>query len=224
MKTVLLDIDDTIFDFTLSAKAAILSAAKEFKIAFTEEMFSYYMQLNELLWEDYENCIIEREDIFKIRFPKLFEHFNIPSNGIDFEAAFQEHFKTEYIFMDGAKNTIEYLAKKYELYVVSNSMYETQYCRLTKAGICKYFKEIFVSDKIGHQKPTKDFFDCCFKNIPNFNPKDTIIIGDSLTSDIAGGNNAGIKTCWFNYKKIPNTKHEKSDYEITNWEEIKSVL
>ena len=224
MKTVLLDVDDTIFDFTLSAKAAIIQAAKEFKIAFTEEMLDYYMNLNELLWEDYENCIIEREDIFNIRFPKLFEHFNIEADGLKFEEAFHKYFKTEYIFIDGAKEMIEYLSKKYNLYIVSNSLYDTQYCRLTNAGICNFFKKLFISDKIGFQKPTKEFFEGCFKQIPNFNPKETIIIGDSLTSDITGGHNAGIKTCWFNYKKIPNTKHVSCDYEITCFEELKNIL
>lgn len=224
MKTILIDVDDTIFDFALSAKAAILQAAKEFKIAFTEEMFNYYLQLNELLWEDYENCIIERSEIFKIRFPKLFEHFNINADGIKFEAAFLNHFKTEYVFIDGAKDIIEYLAKKYELYIVSNSMYETQYCRLTNAGIRCFFKDLFVSDKIGYQKPTKEFFNCCFNKIPDFNPEETIIIGDSLTSDILGGKSAGIKTCWFNFKRIPKTKHVNCDFEIHSFEELKEIL
>ncbi len=224
MKTVLFDIDDTIFDFTLSAKAAIVKAAGEFKIAFTEEMFNYYLQYNELLWEDYENNIITREDIFKLRFPKLFEHFNVNTDGILFEKHFHKYFKTEYVFIEGAKDIIEYLAPKYELYIVSNSMYETQYCRLTQAGINSFFKDIFVSDRIGHQKPTKEFFECCFNKIPNFDAKETIIIGDSLTSDIFGGHNAGIKTCWFNIKNIPNTKHAKYDYEIHSFEELKKIL
>ncbi len=224
MKTVLLDVDDTILDFSLSAKAAIIAAAKEFKTAFTEEMFEYYLHLNELLWEDYENGIIDKEHIFKARFQMLFDRFNINADGIEFEKAFQKHFKTEYVFIEGAKEILEYLAGKYDLYVVSNSSFDIQYCRLTKAGIYNYFKKIFVSDKIGHQKPTKEFFDCCFKEIPNFNAKETIIIGDSLTSDILGGNNAGIKTCWFNCKSIPNTKHAVFDYEIHKWEELKEIL
>lgn len=224
IKTVLIDIDDTILSFTQSAKAAILCAAKDMQIAFTEDMVKHYFQLNEMLWEDYENGEIERDDIFEQRFPRVFAEFNINADGLEFEKRFQEHFKYEYVFVDGAKEILEYLAPKYNLYIVSNSTYDMQYCRLTSSGISDYFKNIFVSDKIGHQKPTKEFFECCFKQIPDFNPEETIIIGDSLTSDIKGGNMAGIKTCWLNNKGILELKTIKPDYTILSLEEIKQIL
>ena len=224
IKTVLIDIDDTILDFTRSARAAILHSAKDMQIAFTEDMLEHYFQLNVMLWEDYENGEIKREDIFKQRFPRVFAEFNINADGLEFENKFQKYFQYEYVFVDGAKEILEYLAPKYDLYIVSNSTYKMQYCRLTTAGVCDYFKKIFVSDKIGHQKPTKEFFDCCFEQIPNFNPEETIIIGDSLTSDIKGGIMAGIKTCWLNTKDIKELRTIKPDYEIFSLEEIKNIL
>ena len=224
IKTVLIDIDDTILDFKKSAKAAILCTAKDMRITFTEDMIEHYFQLNEMLWEDYENGEIERDDIFEQRFPRVFDEFNINADGLEFEKRFQEHFKYEYVFIEGAKEILEYLAPKYDLYIVSNSTYDMQYCRLSSAGICNYFKDIFVSDKIGHQKPTKEFFDCCFESIPNFNSEEAIIIGDSLTSDIKGGNMAGIKTCWFNTKGIIELRTIKPNYEILSLEEIKQIL
>ncbi len=224
MKTVLLDIDDTILDFTQSAKSAILKTAKDFKIVFTEDMVSYYFRLNDILWEDYENGTITKEGIFNVRFKKVFEEFNINEDGRRFEERFQEYFKTEWVFVEGAKDILEYLSKKYDLYVVSNSNYDTQYCRLTSAGICSYFNKLFISDKIGFQKPTTEFFNCCFKEIPDFDPKETIIIGDSLTSDIKGGKLAGIKTCWFNTRNIPEALTIIPDFEIHSLEEIKNIL
>ncbi len=224
IKTVLLDIDDTILDFTKSARAAILRAAKDMQITFTEDMLEYYFQLNVMLWEDYENGEIDKDYIFEQRFPRVFNEFNINADGIAFEDKFKEYFKTECIFVDGAKEILEYLASKYKLYIVSNSNYDTQYCRLSTAGVCKFFSGFFVSDKVGYQKPTKEFFDCCFKQIPDFKPDETIIIGDSLTSDIKGGNMAGIKTCWLDKNDIGELKTIIPTYKIYSLSEIKDIL
>ena len=86
------------------------------------------------------------------------------------------------------------------------------------------FKNLFVSDAIGYQKPTKEFFEGCFCRIPNFKKEETIIIGDSLSSDIRGGRSVGIKTCWFNPKKLENNTEYKADYEIASLDEIKNIL
>lgn len=224
MKTILLDIDDTIFDFHESAKATILKCSNDFGIKFTPEMLSHYMKQNEFLWGQYEKGIITREDIFRVRFPQLFKEYNINIDGIAFEESFQKHFKTEFKLIDGAIEMIKYLSNKYDLYVASNSLIETQRKRLTSAGLIQYFNDIFVSDLFGYQKPTREFFNCCFKRIPDFDNDKTIIIGDSLSSDIKGGCIAGIKTCWFNPKKKENKTEYKADYEITSLLEIKNIL
>lgn len=224
MKTILLDIDDTILDFHECAKATIMRASEDFGVIFTEKMLNYYMEQNAFLWGQYEKGIITRDDIFRTRFPLLFKEYGFEVDGLEFESAFQKYFKTQYKFVDGAVEIVEYLSQKYDLYVASNSLLDTQIKRLTSAGLYKYFKKLFVSDAIGYQKPTKEFFDGCFCQIPNFNKEETIIIGDSLSSDIKGGCIAGIKTCWFNPKKIENVTNYKADYEITRLSEIKNIL
>ncbi len=224
MKTILLDIDDTILDFHECAKATIMRASEDFGVIFTEKMLNYYMEQNAFLWGQYEKGIITRDDIFRTRFPLLFKEYGFEVDGLEFESAFQKYFKTQYKFVDGAVEIVEYLSQKYDLYVASNSLLDTQIKRLTSAGLYKYFKKLFVSDAIGYQKPTKEFFDGCFCKIPNFNKEETIIIGDSLSSDIKGGCIAGIKTCWFNPKKIENVTNYKADYEITRLSEIKNIL
>lgn len=224
MRTILLDIDDTILDFHECAKSTILRASEDFGVDFTQDMLSFYMEQNAFLWGQYEKGIITREDIFKTRFPMLFKEYGYDVDGIEFENAFQKYFKTQYKFVDGAVELVEYLASKYDLYVASNSLLETQVSRLTSAGLYKYFKRLFVSDAIGYQKPTKEFFEGCFCQIPNFKKEETIIIGDSLSSDIKGGCMVGIKTCWFNSKQIKNNTEYKADYEITSLDEIKNIL
>lgn len=224
MKTILLDIDDTIFDFHKCAAASILKSAQEFGIDFTNEMLERYFEQNWFLWGEYEKKIIEREDIFRMRFPLLFEEFNINADGIAFEDAFQRYFMLECEPIEGSKEFVDYLCSKYDVYIVSNSMEATQKSRLKKAGLEGCFKEIFVSDVVGHQKPTKEFFEHCICRIKNFDPKETMIIGDSLSSDIQGGINAGIKTCWFNPKHKVNDTNLPCDYEISKLEEIKNIL
>lgn len=224
MKTILLDIDDTILDFHECAKATIIRACEDFNISFTEEMLHYYMKQNAFLWGEYEKGIITREDIFRTRFPNLFKEYGFKIDGIEFESAFQKYFKTQHKFIDGAEEIVEYLGNKYDLYVASNSLLSTQTSRLTSAGLYKYFKKIFVSDVIGYQKPTTEFFEGCFCQIDDFNKKETIIIGDSLNSDIKGGCLAGIKTCWYNPKKIENKTIYHADYVIHNLCEIKNIL
>lgn len=224
MKTVLLDIDDTILDFHECAKYTILRAAQDFGVNFTSEMLAFYMEQNAFLWGQYEKGIITRDDIFKTRFPMLFKRYGYSVDGIVFENAFQKYFKTQYKFVEGAYECVRYLSSKYDLYAASNSLMETQISRLKASGLYKYFKNLFVSDVIGAQKPTYEFFSCCFSKISDFNPKETIIIGDSLTSDIQGGLRAGIKTCWFNPKKIINDTEFKADYEINSLSEIPNIL
>lgn len=224
MKTILLDIDDTILDFKECAKATISRAGNDFGIKFTDTMMNFYMEQNAFLWGQYEKGIITREDIFRTRFPLLFKEYGFNIDGIAFENSFQKYFKTQYKFVDGAVELVEYLSKKYDLYAASNSLLATQISRLRNAGLYNHFKKLFVSDSIGHQKPSKEFFQGCFCQIPNFNPQHTIIIGDSLSSDIKGGCLSGIKTCWFNPYNIKNTTEFKADFEVRNLNEIKNIL
>ncbi len=224
MKTILIDIDDTIFDFKACAKATIDKASKEYNFIFTKDMFLYYLSVNAKLWKQYESGLITKNTIFEERFKTVFDTFNIDIDGIEFEDKFQKFFQNECIFINGAEKMLKYLSSKYDLYAASNSLYESQKSRLTKAGIIKYFKGLFISDKIGFQKPQKEFFEYCFKNIPDFNKEETIIIGDSLSSDIQGANNSGIKCCWFCSSDNQECKYLKYDYKITSLVQIKDIL
>ena len=127
-------------------------------------------------------------------------------------------------FIDGAEELLAYLHGKYDLYIASNGVAETQYSRMASAGINKYFKEVFISETTGSHKPEKAYFDYCFARMENFDPKTTLIIGDSLTSDIKGGLDAGIQTCWFNPKGKPSRPDIRPHYEIRSLKELQSIL
>lgn len=114
--------------------------------------------------------------------------------------------------------------QEYDLYVVTNGVEATQRNRLKLSGLDRFMKDIFVSEAVGYQKPQTEFFDYCFQRIPDFQREKTMIIGDSLTSDIQGGNNAGIAACWFNPAGKHNTPGLRIDREIRNLRELKDFL
>ena len=109
-------------------------------------------------------------------------------------------------------------------YIVSNGNLSVQNGRIASAGIAGYFEEIFISQKIGFDKPRKEFFDACFARIPGFDRQRSIIVGDSLTSDIRGGINAGIKTCWYNPRGKAARADIRPDYCITALHELPGLL
>ena len=126
-------------------------------------------------------------------------------------------------FLPGAEEALRSLAEKYKLYIASNGSKLVQWPRIKSADLETYFSDIFISEDMGADKPAKAFFDRCFAKIPGFDPQKAMIVGDSLTSDIQGGINAGIFTCWVN----PTHKHPgniRPDYEIESLSQLEDLL
>jgi 2-haloacid dehalogenase len=135
-----------------------------------------------------------------------------------------ENLAQGHYFLPGAEAAVARLSEKYKLYLVSNGTTDVQMSRLESAGIGKYFQEIFISQDIGVDKPDKVFFDRCFARIPGFEKQKAMIVGDSLTSDIQGGRNAGIATCWVNPKEKPAREDIPADYQIKALSELEALL
>ena len=144
--------------------------------------------MNGQLWESYERGEISRDTVLYTRFGRVFEHFGIDADGIAFEHDYRKELDEGHDLMEGAMELVQTLAPLYELYIVTNGTTETQYKRLGDSGLSPYFKDIFISGEIGSRKPMKAFFDHCFEKAPHLSPEDVLIIGDSLSSDILGGN------------------------------------
>jgi 2-haloacid dehalogenase len=126
--------------------------------------------------------------------------------------------------IDGAWAFLETLSSRYSLYIASNGDTYVQKRRIAESGIAHFFREIFISGELGAVKPKRAFFDACFEKIPNFDPLRAIILGDSLTSDVAGGKNAGITACWFNPQKKPLGDGTRPDFEVASYEEFYALL
>lgn len=223
-KALFFDLDRTLLDFSASEKKGLHTIFAAHHIPFTDEMLSYYLQENEKLWSAYEKGEIAKDTIFQKRFPKLVSHFGLCLDGLKLEAAYRKTLENGFDMIDGALELVQTLYKKYELYVVTNGLQSTQYKRLHATGLAPYFQKVFVSEEIGYQKPNKSYFDYCFHALPHLSPKDVLIIGDSLSSDILGGNLYGIDTCLMNAEHLPNNTNILPLYEIHHLFELYDIL
>ena len=224
IKNVLFDLDDTILDFGKAERDALSRAFTEKGIEPTDELLSRYSVINEEHWKRLEREEISRDEVKYGRFRHLFDEYGITASPVETADLYEDFLSHGHYFIDGAEALLSSLSEKYRLYLVSNGTYSVQESRLASSGIEKYFKGIFISEKVGCEKPKKEFFDFCFSHIPNFSKEETVIIGDSLTSDMRGGSNAGIRTCWFNPHCKARCAEIPVDYEIAALAELPALL
>ena len=222
--TLLLDADDTLLDFGKTEKAALENTFDEYGLKLTEEIRAIYKTINHELWSAFERGEITKETITSTRFSRVFDTVGYRVDGRTFHLDYQKALGRGYFLIDGARELCEKLAGKSRLYCVTNGVAATQYSRLSGSGLDNYFDNIFVSEEIGHQKPSRDYFSAVFKSIGQFDPSRTLIVGDSLTSDIQGGKNTGIDTCWYNPSGKIAEPALKADYDIRKLDELLPIL
>lgn len=224
IRNVLFDLDDTLFDFHKAEKIALTKTLVHFGIDPTEETLALYSTINATHWKRLELGEISREEVKVGRYRELFETIGVECDPVKATAYYESMLAIGHYFMPGAPELLEELYRKYRLYIVSNGTAKVQEGRIGSSGIAKYMDGIFISQILGANKPDKQFFDICFAEIPDFSLSETVIIGDSLSSDIKGGINAGITTVWFNPKGIENDSDIKPDYTIKELSEVPGLL
>lgn len=229
-KIILLDIDDTLFDYSKTASYAIKKVFEDFgyfnknNISEFEEIKKEYNTINYLLWRKLEIGEIDMDTLKIERFKMLFEKMKIDYNIKDFSRQYLKRMGEGAFLFEGAKKLCEYLYKKYKLGIITNGMKEVQYSRVNNSTIGKYIDKIIVSDDVGISKPNAEIFEYALKEMGHNNKKDVIMVGDSLTADIQGGINFGIDTCWVNLKNKESDEMIKPKYAVTRLEEIYDIL
>lgn len=223
-KTLLFDVDDTLLDFRLTEKKALQALFQEENILLTDEIEATYQKINRQLWRDFEQGKTDKATVTDTRFSLLFEQLNKSVDGKELGEKYRQHLSQGHDLLGNSKAIIEELNKDYELYIVTNGVAKTQYQRLNDSQLTPYFKDIFVSEEVGFQKPMIEYFDYVFKRIPDFDREKTMIIGDSLVSDIQGGNLADIQTLWLNPTKQREETSIQPTYEISRLDDIFTVL
>lgn len=224
IRNVLFDLDDTLFDFHKAEKIALTKTLVHFGIDPTEETLALYSTINAAHWKRLELGEISREEVKVGRYRELFKTIGVECDPVKATAYYESMLAIGHYFMPGAPELLEELYRKYRLYIVSNGTAKVQEGRIGSSGIAKYMDGIFISQILGANKPDKQFFDICFAEMPDFSLSETVIIGDSLSSDIKGGISAGITTVWFNPKEIENDSDIKPDYTIKELSEVPGLL
>lgn len=219
-----LDLDDTILDFHRQESVAIRKTFLGVGIDPTPETCDLYSKINLRYWKMLEMGEITREELTWKRFAELFDLLGVTADPVATGESYSNYLGEGHYFLPGAEEAVKALAKKYKLYITSNGTACVQERRLTSAGLYPYFQEIFISQNIGVNKPHKGFFDACFDKIPGFDRKKAMIVGDSISSDIRGGKNAGILTCWVNPKGRTAPPEDQPDFEIGSIAELEELL
>ncbi|MDD6616645.1 MAG: YjjG family noncanonical pyrimidine nucleotidase [Lachnospiraceae bacterium] len=211
---VLMDADETLLDFRKSEQAAFRNTFIKYGLIPDEEIFQLYSRINHGLWGAYERGQITKEDILRRRFRETFQAAGIKGEFPGLEEYYQNALSEGSYRIEGAEEVCSRLAETCSLYLVTNGVASTQRRRMKESGLQQYFQQMFISEEVGYQKPQIDFFEYVFARISGFDKSRALIVGDSLTSDIAGGRNAGIATCWFCRHGIPEDGAGKADYVI----------
>ena len=236
IKAVLLDIDNTLFSFDGYVQYSMKHGFEKYGLRpFEDWMPSVFHRINNELWGRIEKETLTFEELGQIRWNLVFRELDIEFDGVAFEQYFRKELVWSAIPEEGAIDLVKYLSSRYILGIASNGPYAQQVNRLKIAGILDDFQYIFVSEKIGASKPAKDFFQSCFEEMNRqsgktdrkkeiIRPEEVMIIGDSMTSDMAGGISFGMKTCFYNRKGITLPENSGVDYVVNKLKEIENIL
>ena len=225
IKYLFLDLDDTILDFQKAEAIAIRKTMKEYGLEPTDALAERYSEVNVCHWKALERGEMTRDQVVVGRFAAFFGEQGIEVDAEAVAKTYENYLSQGHFFLPGAEETVkEKLFGKYKLYLASNGTAVVQKGRMTSADLYPYFEESFVSQELGHNKPSLAYFEAAFARIPGFDPSRCLMVGDSLTSDILGGKNAGLRTVWVNPRHKTAPDDLKPDYEIELLADLPALL
>lgn len=226
IKVILWDIDGTLLNFEESEKYAIRKCFSIFEMGeCSDEMLKTYSEINKGYWQRLERGEITKKEVLEGRFTDFFREYELDTNkAAAFNQEYQKRLGDTVVFFENGLELVKELKGKIPQYAVTNGTKIAQERKLKNSGLDLLLDGIFISEDVGIEKPGIGFFQKVFEKIGNFPQDEILIIGDSLTSDMQGGINAGIKTCWFNPKKLENHTVLKIDYEIKNLIELQEII
>ena len=210
-RIALFDADNTLLDFTRAEHDALCSCLAKRGLPHDEDTVSAYSAINDGHWKRLELGLTTRERLKNERFADFFSSIGYDGDPVLMARDYEATLGKQTCLIDGALELIQELHGKCELYIITNGITAVQKSRFGACALAPYFNQCFISEQMGCAKPEKRFFDLVASTIPNFDYSEALVIGDSLSSDIKGGINAGLDTCWFN----PKNKEAPLDMPIT---------
>ncbi len=226
IKVILWDVDGTLLDFLKAEYEAIKTCFRIFALGeCTDEMVARYSGINKKYWEMLERKELTKPEVLVGRFREFFAKEKIQTDcAEDFNKEYQLRLGDTICFCDNSYELLKSFKGRVKQYAVTNGTKIAQNKKLNRSGLIDVFDGIFISEDIGIEKPDVGFFQSVFERIGQYEKDEVMIVGDSLTSDMQGGNNAGILCCWYNPKHVPLTKALRIDYEIDDLNRIEDIL
>lgn len=223
--TILWDVDGTLLDFLYSQRYALTKCLRTVGIEATEEILQRYSKINDTYWKRLELGEITKNELLTGRFTTLFEEYGM--KGIDVESfrmEYQEALGSVYAFIDDSLTLCKALQGHIKQYVITNGVTSTQKNKLKLSGLMEVMDGVFISEEIGAPKPQKEFFDYVLAHVEEQDKSKILVVGDSLSSDIKGGVQAGLATCWYRPEGTENPTDLQPDVEISDLQQIYDVL
>lgn len=222
--TVLFDADGTLFDFIKCEREALITACRKFGIELDEAMIKRYSEINDGLWKALERGEVGKEELRVLRFRRFAEEENFSCDFTALSYEYTDRLSEQHFLIDGAEEICRDLSEICDLYVITNGIESVQKSRFARSPLKKYFKKLFISGEIGYEKPDIRFFDAVRNGICGFDGARTLVVGDSLTSDIMGGVGAGLDCCFFTPENRDVSGVKGIKYKITKLSEIMPIV
>ena len=224
LTNIFFDLDNTLLDFDRGEAHALSRAFRQFGIDPTPAVLARYHDINLSQWELLEEGKLTKDQVLTRRFDLLFAELGVGCDSQEVCDLYESFLAEEHDFIPGALELLEALSPRYSLHLATNGASTVQRRRLADAGILPYFQNIFISEEVGFHKPSPAFFLACFAAIPGFDHTSALMVGDSLTSDIRGGRNAGLRTCWFDHLGRPYRPDILPDYTVAALDQLPALL
>lgn len=221
---ILFDADDTLFDYKKAETVALQKTLAYFGRAYDHDIQTEYRLINQSLWQKFEMKKITVDELQVERFKLLFRKTGVTESADDFNLHYLNELADGAQLISGAQKLCDDLSQFCRLTIVTNGISRTQRRRFGKSTIKKDFEALFISGDIGFQKPQTELFDYVFASLQIADKSRVLMVGDNLSTDILGGINAGIDTCWFNCNKAVNKMKIKADFEIQSLDELRRIV
>lgn len=226
IQVILWDVDGTLLDFYAAEQAAVRTLFRRFGLGeCTGAMLQAYSAVNRAYWDRLERGEITKQQVLIGRFEEFFASLGLdPGIAPAFNEAYQLSLGDTIVYRDDSLHLVESLRGCVRQYVVSNGTVAAQTKKLRVSGLGPLMDGIFLSEQLGAEKPHAEFFRQVFEQIGPVERTKVLIVGDSLGSDIRGGNNAGISTCWYNPLHETAPENLRIDYEISDLRQVPALL
>ena len=222
--TLLFDADQTLLDFHRSEHEAVTDCLEAFSVPANDETIAKYSEINTMYWKMLERGEIEKTKLYSERWRAFAEYYGYDIDAKKISELYLDSLSQKAYVLDGAEQLCQTLSKHCRLYIITNGNKKVQNGRMGKLALSNLFIDRFVSEEIGFEKPSVEYFNIVKSKIPNFDPKTTLVIGDSLTSDIQGGINAGLDTCWYNPQRKLAPEGMNITYIVSKLSEIEDIV